>query len=74
MGRWLDALKRHENAPDTNPQNPQNSANRGFEGFESFNSTDLQKKSESVPSDQRNTLEARTHEDPLFAGQSKEKS
>jgi len=31
MGRWLDALKKHENAPDANLQNPQNYADRGFE-------------------------------------------
>jgi len=24
MGRWLEALKNHENAPEANPQNPQN--------------------------------------------------
>lgn len=46
MGRWLDALKKLENGPETNLQNPQNSINRGFEGFESFNSTDLQKNSD----------------------------
>ncbi|MCL8000230.1 hypothetical protein M8994_18530 [Brucella sp. 21LCYQ03] len=42
MGRWLEALKKHENAPDTNRQNRQNSASMGFEGFEGANSTDFQ--------------------------------
>lgn len=46
MGRWLDALKKRENGPETNPQNLQNSSQTGFEGFESFNSTDLQKNSD----------------------------
>jgi len=47
MGRWLDALKKRENAPEANPQNPQNLSDRGFEGFETSCFTDLQKNSEA---------------------------
>lgn len=33
MGRWLDALKKRADAPESNPQNPQNPVARGFAGF-----------------------------------------
>lgn len=74
MGRWLEALKKHENAPDTNPQNPQNSAKRGFEGFESFNSADLEKNSESASINQRNTFASEKREEPLYFSHRKEES
>lgn len=74
MGRWLDALKKHENAPDANPQNPQNSANRGFEGFESFHSTDLQKKSGAISDETQATQGNQKTEEPLFLRQSREGS
>lgn len=38
MGRWLDALKKSENAPTAKPQNPQNPRETGFEGFEGIGS------------------------------------
>lgn len=34
MGRWLAALKKHENADETTLQNPQKSSDPIFEGFE----------------------------------------
>ncbi|KAB0571092.1 hypothetical protein [Brucella pituitosa] len=74
MGRWLDALKKHENAPDANPQNPQNSTNRGFEGFESFNSTDLEKNSNAASDGLEAAKDNQKTEEPLFLRQSKGES
>lgn len=74
MGRWLDALKKHENTPDANPQNPQNSANIGFEGFESFNSANLQKNSDAVSDEKQAAQHSQKKEEPLFLSQSKDGS
>lgn len=41
MGRWLTALKKHENPPETNPQNLHKSPEPIIEGFEGAASGDL---------------------------------
>lgn len=41
MGRWLAALKKHENLPETNLQNPQKPPKPIFEGFEGAASDNL---------------------------------
>ena len=74
MGRWLDALKKRENAPDRNLQNPQNPLNRGFEGFESVNSTGLQKNSRSASNDQRLPVEVREEAEQLPPKQPEQKA
>lgn len=69
MGRWLDALKKHENTTNANPQNPQNpqnSGNRGFEGFESFNSTGSRKNSDAVSDERQAAQHSQKTEEPLF--------
>lgn len=46
MGRWLDALKKRENAPDANPQKYQKSDMANFDTFETAGFMDLQKNSD----------------------------
>jgi len=65
MGRWLDALKKHENAPDGNPQKYQKSDLANFDTFETAGFADLQKNSGTVSNDQRPTLEGENREEPL---------
>jgi hypothetical protein len=74
MGRWLDALKKHENAPNANPQKYQKSDLANFDTFETAKSADLEEKLESAASDQRKPIETGKHEEPLLAGQSNEKT
>jgi hypothetical protein len=42
MGRWLDALKKHENAQEDHPQNPQKLPKKDFEGFEGPSSGEVE--------------------------------
>lgn len=44
MGRWLDALRKHENGYEANSQNLQNPGLKGFEGFEGSVSAGFDKK------------------------------
>ena len=74
MGRWLDALKKRENGPETNPQNLQNSSQTGFEGFESFNSTDLPKNSGGASNGQRHAPESEKGKEPLFFSHPKQEN
>lgn len=74
MGRWLDALKKHENAPDTNPQKYQKSDLANFDTFETANLAHLQKNSDAVSDERQAAQHSQKTEEPLFLRQSKDGS